>query len=183
MDALYGTHIPILKALAKAIEIRSVIEFGAGRFSTPLFLDRAAFPLLERLVSIETDKTWAAEAFSAGDPRHVVHLCASEPDAVQSYIGRRFDLALVDGPLDSRPEIIAAAWTLAPITAVHDAEERPINKAVMDSFRFVYLFAPWRDPGEKEHPEPWTALCADDEAASRLLASIRPDAVLQGAYA
>src|SRR6185295_2581550 len=56
----YATHIPILIGLARLREIRSVLEFGCGNYSTLTFLNRFAFPQLERLHSIENDDSWAS---------------------------------------------------------------------------------------------------------------------------
>jgi len=55
----YGSHVGALRLVARAVPVRVAVEYGAGRFSTPLFLDRAAFPDLERLVSHESDPEWA----------------------------------------------------------------------------------------------------------------------------
>src|ERR1044071_885749 len=43
----YATHIPILIGLARLREIRRVLEFGCGRYSTLTFLKASAFPHLE----------------------------------------------------------------------------------------------------------------------------------------
>src|SRR6476469_79510 len=56
----YATHVPILIGLARLREIRSVLEFGCGHYSTLTFLNASAFPHLERLQSIENDDSWAA---------------------------------------------------------------------------------------------------------------------------
>src|SRR6185369_3032091 len=56
----YATHIPILIGLARLREVRSVLEFGCGHYSTLTFLNASAFPHLERLHSIENDDAWAA---------------------------------------------------------------------------------------------------------------------------
>src|SRR5215211_1810321 len=56
----YATHIPILIGLARLREIRNVLEFGCGNYSTLTFLNRSAFPHLERLHSVENDDVWAA---------------------------------------------------------------------------------------------------------------------------
>ena len=67
----YATHIPILIGLARLREVRSVLEFGCGHFSTLTFLNRSAFPHLESLLSIENDDSWAAtiEQAAKHDPR------------------------------------------------------------------------------------------------------------------
>jgi hypothetical protein len=53
-----ATHIPILIALSELTAVKTVIEFGSGLYSTPLFLDRSIFPNLDVLCSHENDKSW-----------------------------------------------------------------------------------------------------------------------------
>jgi predicted O-methyltransferase YrrM len=55
----YATHVPILIGLARMREIKNVLEFGCGHYSTLTFLNRAAFPHLVKLHSIENDSSWS----------------------------------------------------------------------------------------------------------------------------
>ena len=57
-DDPYATHLPVLREIGAMRPIRRVLEFGAGMYSTPLFLDRTAYPDLEVLVSVEDDWEW-----------------------------------------------------------------------------------------------------------------------------
>jgi Predicted O-methyltransferase len=77
----YATHVPILIGLAKIRRIRTVLEFGCGYYSTLTFLNRSAFPYLERLQSIENDASWAESIKEA----------ANNDD--------RWNLSLVDGDI------------------------------------------------------------------------------------
>jgi predicted O-methyltransferase YrrM len=54
----YYSHVPVLKGLAKLLEIRRVLELGSGHFSTGTFLDRECFPNLELLCTVENDWNW-----------------------------------------------------------------------------------------------------------------------------
>src|SRR5215207_10889023 len=76
----YATHVPILLGLARMREIKSVLEFGCGRYSTLTFLNRAAFPHLERLHSIENDSIWAETIHEAAksDERWTLKLLRGE---------------------------------------------------------------------------------------------------------
>lgn len=181
MDDLYASHLPVLSAIGKAARVCSVIEFGSGHYSTPFFLSRGNFPLLEKLVSVETDKGWAAKCMS-DDPRHSMLVCESEREVISDLGGHHFDLAFVDGPLDTRPGVISAVSPLAPVVVVHDAEAKALNERIMDTYRFVYLFAAWKDAKAGEHNEPWTAICTDDKAISAVIASIGANEVMAGRY-
>src|SRR5215212_3358405 len=74
----YATHVPILIGLARLREIKTVLEFGCGHYSTLTFLNRSAFPDLEKLQSIENDDTWAATVQkAASDDRWTLKLVNS----------------------------------------------------------------------------------------------------------
>src|SRR5262245_54771374 len=93
----YATHIPILIGLARLREIRSVLEFGCGHYSTLTFLNRFAFPDLERLHSIENDDAWALAIQEAAknDPRWSLEVVNGEiSDAIPDL--ESFDLILID---------------------------------------------------------------------------------------
>lgn len=54
----YGSHMNALKAIGRSFKIGSVLEFGAGIYSTPIFLNRDYYPNLEQIVSLENDLSW-----------------------------------------------------------------------------------------------------------------------------
>jgi len=124
----YATHIPILIGLARLREIRSVLEFGCGHYSTLTFLNRAAFPDLERLHSIENDNEWATTIHEAAkdDPRWTLQLvngeiCESVPDL------ESFDLILIDDSKTSAQRAatiraVAAKQPQHPWIVIHDFE-------------------------------------------------------------
>ena len=57
----YATHVPVLVGVAAAVQPKRLVEFGAGSFSTLSFLDKAAYPSLERVCSYENDAEWYEE--------------------------------------------------------------------------------------------------------------------------
>lgn len=88
----FATHIPLLRAIGK--NIRTVLELGAGEFSTRLFLDRTYYPILEKLVTIEQNPDWV---YKSGDERHEVCI-VDEP--IESHLDNidigYFDLIFCD---------------------------------------------------------------------------------------
>ena len=88
----FATHIPLLKALGH--EIETVLELGAGIYSTSLFLNRLWYPQLRQLVSVEQKAEWIVEA---DDPRHQVLLT---PEPIEPLLDTldldQFDLIFVD---------------------------------------------------------------------------------------
>lgn len=54
-----ATHVPVIIGLARILTIKNVLELGAGEYSTPLFLNRRAFPSLISLHSYENNASYA----------------------------------------------------------------------------------------------------------------------------
>lgn len=124
----WGSHQPALRALAKFTEIKSVIEFGAGVYSTHLFLDRKAFPHLKSLVSLEHKEKWG-EKVGVNDKRHTLIITDSGNFADRSK-GMKADFVFLDsGPsFTARWELLEHASTLAPIIAIHDYRGDFVNE-------------------------------------------------------
>src|SRR5215211_8069380 len=109
----YATHVPILIGLARLREIRSVLEFGCGYYSTLTFLNRAAFPHLEELHTVENDASWAETIHEAAksDERWTLKLVRREiADSIPALDLEVFDLVLIDDSKTStqRPATIRA---------------------------------------------------------------------------
>ncbi len=70
-DNAFATHLPILIGMGRLVKVRKVVEFGCGPYSTPLFLNRLAFPYLQSLQSYENDAHWLSQiaALAGNDPR------------------------------------------------------------------------------------------------------------------
>ena len=126
----YATHVPVLIGLAQMREIRSVLEFGCGNYSTLTFLNRAVFPQLEQLWSIENDVTWAEtlRATAKDDERWRLDLIEGEiSDSVAELNLEAFDLILID---DSKTSAQRAATIRSvigkqprhPWIVIHDFE-------------------------------------------------------------
>jgi len=143
----YATHVPILLGLARMREIRSVLEFGCGRYSTLTFLNRAAFPHLEQLHSIENDSAWSETITNLArhDDRWTLQLIDGDiADAVSDINLERFDLILID---DSKTSAERAATICAvakkrpqrPWIAIHDFEVGEYQQAAT-AFQQRYKF-------------------------------------------
>lgn len=107
------SHVPALIALGRAMPVRTVLELGAGMISTPLFLDRRAFPILERLDSLESDATWwrcVAEAYGIDARLHLAPLRGAP--YVQALEDRRI------GP--EEPVLIPGEWLAGTVKDVVD---------------------------------------------------------------
>jgi len=125
----YARHVPILVSLARLLRIRSVLEFGSGRFSTIAFLDRSVFPQLEILHSVEDDAAWRNEVLNlaGGDPRLYLELVETPHEAAVQVSPEKYDLILID---DSRSkeyrvktiECIVGKKPQHAVLVIHDFE-------------------------------------------------------------
>lgn len=111
----YATHLPILRGLCNLISPRNVLEFGAGKFSTPFFLSVTS---VEKLVSVETDPEWARKVKEAcPDSRLTVRKTAPNP--------KDFDLVFIDDghyPPERVKTIRKVLSKEHPPVVIHDAE-------------------------------------------------------------
>ena len=158
----YSTHVPILIGLSKIREIRSVLELGCGHYSTLTFLNRAAFPHLERLQSIENDKAWAETITEVAkhDQRWTLTSIDGEiADSIPSLDLDAFDLILID---DSKTATQRAA-TIRAMSArnpqrswivIHDFEVEDYRHAA-SGFKYKHSFKAYN---------PWTGLVCNDTA-------------------
>lgn len=132
----YATHVPILIGLARMREIRNVLEFGCGYYSTFTFLNRSVFPHLERLQSVENDAAWAETIReSAKDERWTLKLVNGEiVNAVSSLDLETFDLILIDDSKNSEQRSatirsVASKQPQRPWIVIHDFEVGEYKKA------------------------------------------------------
>ncbi len=123
----YGSHVPVLKAILAQDKPKTVLEFGAGLFSTPLFLER---PELVRLVSIETDTGWRdLMRRKCEDPRLVIR---EELDVDP----RDFDLVFIDNGSNLNQRLQTIVLVLQddhPLTVIHDADIPEYQAAIRKS--------------------------------------------------
>lgn len=139
--APYGSHVPILMALGRIIQPRTILELGSGFSSTPLFLDLRYFPSVERLTTIETDPSWMdqlrqeIEVHPRWDPQLIGTSMAQwldDPEIktrIQSY-----DLIFVDDSptAELRSDSLDSLFRTAPScpVCIHDVDLRQLRHHV-----------------------------------------------------
>lgn len=147
-DDPYSSHIPILIGISKFYNIRSVLEFGSGPNSTVLFLDRRAFPVLEKLMSYENDSEWfkKVKKLTANDQRAVLNYCeGAMVDCVNENVVNNYDIVFIDDSICSkdRAETIRSVLKCRPnLVIIHDFENFAYRKAAgisNSSYRFKAL--------------------------------------------
>jgi hypothetical protein len=140
----------VLLGLARVFDLRSVLEFGCGYFSTLAFLDRSAFPALSTLSSFESDASWLArvEALAGPDPRLDARLVAEPMETVlQELSPGASDLIFVDHSVDAAARAATiralAGWCAdSALVVMHDFEVEIYQRsasAFPERFEFTAL--------------------------------------------
>lgn len=147
----HASHIPFLVGLGAYYPIRTVVEFGSGLYSTPLFLNLKAFPKLDCLISSEPDAKWRDKIYEVTGPDKRLDLLSKDPDLlVFAFI----DLIFIDnGPEQHKIETIRwiAEQSAGPIVVVHDAETATYRSEI-DKFQTKFV---------SEKFNPGTAICTN----------------------
>jgi hypothetical protein len=136
-----------LVGLASRYRIRRVLELGSGRFSTPTFLNRAAFPHLERLDSLENIPEWAktVQELTGRDSRLDLRLIQGPISAAVANLDLAgYDTVLIDDStrLEDRVEtikLIAARAGSSTMVLLHDYEV-PDYRRASAAFRHRFAF-------------------------------------------
>lgn len=166
----YATHVPILIGLAQIRKIRNVLEFGCGYYSTFTFLNRSAFPDLERLQSVENDAAWAETIRETAndDDRWTLKLVNGEiANAVSSLELESFDLILIDDSKNSEQRSatirsVAKKQPQHPWIVIHDFEIEEYRKAA-GPFKKRHAFTAYN---------PETGLVCNESIDIKLLTSV-----------
>ena len=143
----YATHIPVLIGLARLRPITSVLELGAGHYSTKIFLNRRTFPDLRVLDSYETDQNWrhAISDVTNTDSRASLHFVdGSMATALKAIDLETYDLVFVDDSesADERVKTIKALCARRPqssLVVIHDYEVPEYIKGAQ-VFRYRFSF-------------------------------------------
>lgn len=131
----WGAHLEVLKKIFLENKIKSVLEFGMGHFSTEFFLLNNC-----QVTSIEMqDQSWfikMRDSIGKNINWNPLLILGAYKSLQKPIPENTFDLAFIDGHLDSRPDCINFCFGKVPIIVAHDFEcpvykwdriEQPIN--------------------------------------------------------
>lgn len=144
----YATHLPVLIALGKMLNVQHVLELGCGEYSTLTFLNSSVFPHLQKLHSVENDRTWADKILSlANRDKRLELICieGSIDKAISLSLVQNKDLILIDDSVSAveRSETIKQVCNYANksvVVVIHDFETKSYRdsaKGFAKSFRFM----------------------------------------------
>lgn len=136
-DNPYATHVPVLVGLANLLNVRRVVEYGCGEYSTLTFLNRSAFPGLVELRSLENDAEWFARmAQQVGDdPRvEMIHVDGLMSLVVPDIDMSGCDLVFLDDSTDvderaATIQAVAAKRMDSTVIVIHDYEMLEYRRA------------------------------------------------------
>lgn len=127
----------MLIGIARIREVRKVLEFGCGYYSTLTFLNPAVFPYLDRLESIENDTAWAETIHEGArnDARWTLNLVRGEiSESVSTLDLEAFDLILIDDSQTSEQRVLTIREVSKraphrPWVVIHDFEIEDYRRA------------------------------------------------------
>lgn len=131
-DDAYGSHVPFLTWVGHHIRpIRHILELGAGRYSTPLWLDRGVFPNVVKVVSVEHDTQWLPQITDQRLQVVTTNDVAAYAEALLNV--DPYDLVFVDNGQaeeDRIRAIDAVMWLPGiPLVVLHDWENKRYRAA------------------------------------------------------
>ncbi len=169
----WASHIPVLRTLAEEYQIDSVVEFGLGKYSTAVFLDREHFPDLQRLISFEHNTEWKDLILaSLDDDRLEIAFSDLGAMASRAQMVAVPDLVFIDcdGEADgdvakpcnevdgydfhtykARQAIFDRYADSDAIVVIHDVNEKEMA-GIVNSSRYRYSNT-YRSPGGEETPD------------------------------
>ncbi|MFW5794575.1 MAG: hypothetical protein ACOCV1_03720 [Bacillota bacterium] len=151
----FETHKPILQKIITDFNIKSILEFGMGNYSTKMFLEYC-----NEVVSIEMqDSNWydvISEKYK--DDKKLTALLKLGEETFLEYVNnlnRKFDLVFVDGHGHSRWEQINSCFDKTSIISAHDTESKIYkwyNVNLPDSWYWIDI----------KNENPWTSIISND---------------------
>jgi hypothetical protein len=121
----FCSHLPVLEKICSTFNIKNLLEFGPGNYSTKLFVSKC-----ETVLSIEQDsQDWYEKMKSeVASPNWQIRFCKDiNPLLIFDEFdkaGKKFDLVFSDGACETRCLIANLAMERnVPLVLLHDAEK------------------------------------------------------------
>ncbi len=119
----YGSHLSILEKVFTTFEIKKVLEFGLGQFSTPFFVSHA-----EVVVSVEQEsQEWYERTKTQINSANWYPVFQPDPQVVFGRFdagSQNFDLVFSDGAAETRCLVANLAMERnVPVIVLHDVEK------------------------------------------------------------
>ncbi len=119
----YSSHLAVFEKIFAAFEVKSVLEFGLGNFSTPFFATHSRL-----VVSVEQEsREWYEKIKAKINSENWHPVFQPDPREIFRHFdaaGQRFDLVFSDGLATTRCLVANMAMERnVPLVLLHDAEK------------------------------------------------------------
>lgn len=154
MADVYATHLNILRLMGQVVNPLSVLELGAGFYSTGVFLDRKVYPALRWLDSVELNDEWRHMVRERYPDERLTLYNGQPTRPVNSY-----GLVFIDDGQSAEErvrsiDLVVRAGVNVPVV-IHDFEN-PLYRQAADFERVM----------EYDAETPHTAICWNGDALS-----------------
>ena len=112
-----ATHLPIWEELFKTRDIKTVLEFGCGDFSTTMFHSNGC-----KVTAIEMQHPEWFEKIRELLPEVDLKMAIGPHNWMELGLNGKYDAIFVDGHGDSRPECMMWAKDHTDLIVAHDTE-------------------------------------------------------------
>jgi len=149
-----SSHMPVLMEFINRFHPKTVIEFGAGAFSTDVFVKNC-----KSVFSIETHAQWSAFIQRRFVKNNNFILKCIDVGMVLHYVDNiltKYDLAFVDTQNKIRVSLIQASERFADTIICHDTQVPFLKNVIVKGYkRIMFTKAPFP---YKNHTRPYTTL-------------------------
>jgi hypothetical protein len=149
-----SSHMPVLLEYINKFHPESVIEYGAGAFSTDVFVKKCG-----SVFSIETHPQWSEfirRRFAKYKNHVIKHVDTEKVLRYVDTIGDNYDLAFVDTQNKIRVPLIQKSAMLADTIICHDTQVPFLKNVTVKGFdRIIFVKAPFL---YKNKTRPYTTL-------------------------
>ena len=119
----YSSHLAVLEKVFSAFEVKTVLEFGLGNFSTPFFVTHS-----QVVVSVEQEsRQWFEKTKAEINSQNWYPVFQPDPKEIFRHFdaaNQRFDLVFSDGLSTTRCLVANMAMERnVPLVLLHDAEK------------------------------------------------------------
>lgn len=170
-----SSHIPILADLIWASGAKSALEFGAGLYSTSLFVK-----LCDRVTSIETDLKWYTNISNllGNKSNKKLMLLHVNEDMVLHYFSNslvKYDIIFVDTVNKIRKRLVELSTQHTDNIVLHDSQLPQFKDITLEGFKkIVFSKCPIK---YKNGTRPFTTLWTRDPVMARYFTMMKEESI------
>jgi hypothetical protein len=157
----FSTHLNLMGKIFEFKDIKTSLEFGMGNFSTQFLINNTK----DKVTSIEMQfQNWFDEIntkFSQNDKWKGI-LSIGSHNVFDLKYEKKYDLVLVDGHVETRPECVNFSSSFCDTIVAHDTEAENVYGWSRVNLSEFYTF-------EDRSNRPWTKVWSKDKSLIEFL--------------